>query len=78
MPRVHDINGPYHVFFYSLDCNEPMHVHVRREKKVCKFWLERTELATNNGFASQELTVIRNLIRSNLKRILEAWNDHCN
>lgn len=78
MPRVHHIPGPYHVFFYSFDCSEPRHVHVRRDKMVCKFWLEPLELATNTGFAAKELTTIRDLIRSNLKNITEAWNDHCN
>lgn len=78
MPRVHDIDGPYLVFVYSFDCSEPKHVHVRRDKLVCKFWLEPIELATNNGFAAKELTTIRKLISANLKRITEAWNDHCN
>ncbi|MCF8114040.1 MAG: DUF4160 domain-containing protein, partial [Desulfotignum sp.] len=39
MPTVKSIPGPYRLFFYSFDCNEPMHVHVQRDKAVCKFWL---------------------------------------
>jgi hypothetical protein len=39
MPRIADIRGPYKFFFYSFDCNEPLHVHVRRNDIVCKFWL---------------------------------------
>ena len=39
MPTVPDISGPYRLFFYSFDCHEPPHVHVRRERMVCKFWL---------------------------------------
>ena len=27
MPTVKSIPGPYRLFFYSFDCNEPMHVH---------------------------------------------------
>jgi hypothetical protein len=38
MPTVHGIPGPYRLFFYSFDCYEPKHVHVRRERMVCKFW----------------------------------------
>jgi len=34
--RVKGIPGPYRFFFYSFDCNEPEHVHVRQENKVCK------------------------------------------
>ena len=78
MPRVHDIDGPYHVFFFSFDCGEPQHVHVRRDRMVCKFWLEPIELVTNSGFSPRELTKIRSLISTNFKKINEAWNDHCN
>jgi hypothetical protein len=62
MPRVKDIAGPYRLFFYSFDCNEPKHVHVRRERMVCKFWLEPLELCSNHGFSARELTFIRNEI----------------
>jgi hypothetical protein len=47
------------------------------ERMTCKFWLEPLELASNHGFAAKELTTVRNLIRSNFKRIVEAWHDHC-
>jgi len=77
MPRVHDIPGPYHFFFYSLDCNEPIHVHVRRDRMVCKFWLDPVELVTSHGFAARELTTIRNLIRRHRNVIIEAWHEHC-
>jgi Domain of unknown function (DUF4160) len=77
MPRVKDIPGPYRLFFYSFDCNEPKHVHAKREKMVCKFWLEPVGLASNQGFSAQELMTIRRLIQSNLERIVEAWNEHC-
>jgi hypothetical protein len=29
MPTVKGMAGPYRFFFYSFDCNEPMHVHVQ-------------------------------------------------
>ena len=48
MPTVKDIPGPHRVFFYSFDCNEPAHVHVRRERMVCKFWLEPVTLAAGS------------------------------
>jgi hypothetical protein len=77
MPTVPGITGPYRFYFYSFDCNEPMHVHVRRERKVCKFWLERIALAYNNGFSAKELNRIRKLIVTYLGTIREAWNEHC-
>jgi hypothetical protein len=77
MPRVKDIPGPYRIFFYSFDCNEPKHVHAQRERMVCKFWLEPVDLTSSQGFTAQELMTIRRLIQSNLERIVEAWNEHC-
>ena len=41
MPTIKDIPGPYRFYFYSFDCNEPMHVHVGRDDTMCKFWLIR-------------------------------------
>ena len=72
MPTVKSIEGPYRVFFYSFDCNEPKHVHIRRERKTCKFWLEPVVLASNEGFAPQELNRVRQLILQNVQKIMEA------
>jgi len=77
MPTIRDIAGPYRLFFYSLDCNEPKHVHVRREHRVCKFWLEPVVLCFNEGFTSAELNRIRKLIIEYYEKILEAWDEHC-
>ena len=77
MPRVKDILGPYRFFFYSFDCSEPEHVHVRRERMVCKFWLEPISLASNHGFSGRELNIVRNYIKENHGKILEAWYEHC-
>ena len=77
MPRIKDIPGPYRLFFYSFDCNEPKHVHVQRERMMCKFWLDPIDLCSNHGFSSQELMAIRKLVVVNLSRIMEAWHEHC-
>jgi hypothetical protein len=77
MPTVKSIPGPYRLFFYSFDCNEPMHVHVQRDKAVCKFWLNPLVLGKNNGFSPTDLNSIRKKIQSNMTVILEAWHEHC-
>lgn len=77
MPSVKGIPGPYRVHFTSFDCTEPPHVHVEREGKVCKFWLEPLSVARNHGFAARELNVIRRLILDHRVTILEAWREHC-
>ncbi len=77
MPTIKGVSGPYRFFFYSFDCNEPKHVHVRRERKTCKFWLEPVNLAYNDGFSSRELNGIRATIIEYLTLFVEAWNEHC-
>lgn len=77
MPTVKSIPGPYRFFFYSFDCNEPEHVHVQREDKMCKFWLRPLSLAGNEGFSARELNQIRKEVEWNMERIQEAWHEHC-
>jgi hypothetical protein len=77
MPSIKNIPGPYRFFFYSFDCSEPKHVHVQRDKLLCKFWLEPISLGKNGGFSAKELNAIRKLIEIHLPEILEAWNEHC-
>jgi hypothetical protein len=77
MPRITGIAGPYWFFFYSFDCGEPLHVHVRRDRRHCKFWLAPVELAWNHGFSPRELNEIRHLVLEYEQIIIEAWNEHC-
>jgi len=39
MPTILRI-GPYRFYFYSADGNEPIHIHVDRDKCTTKFWLD--------------------------------------
>jgi hypothetical protein len=77
MPTIKNISDRYRFFFYSFDCNEPIHVHIQREKKVCKFWLLPVILCNNYGFMSYELNSIRKIIIDNQIKIEEAWSEHC-
>jgi len=69
--------GPYRFYFYSFDCNEPMHVHVRRDDNEAKFWLEPIEAAFNSGFAGHELRDIEEIIVENYSQLTEVWYEHC-
>jgi hypothetical protein len=68
--------GPYRVYFYSHEPNEPPHVHVDRERLSAKFWLEPVGLARNFGFSAKELRHIEGLIREHQAECVEAWNGH--
>jgi hypothetical protein len=70
--------GPYRFFFYAGDRNEPMHVHVERDDKVAKFWLEPIRLHTSGGFSRIEITRIQNLVHSHADDVKEAWNAYFN
>jgi hypothetical protein len=70
MPTIRGILGPYRFFFYSFDCNEPMHVHVQRERRLCKFWLEPVVLSFNDGFSPTELNRIRKATFKYLEQIV--------
>ncbi|MCP5106801.1 MAG: DUF4160 domain-containing protein [bacterium] len=72
MPTVFR-KGPYRFYFYSHEPNEPVHIHVDRDKLSAKFWLTPLELARNIGFPPKELRKIRDIISENEQKILEAW-----
>ena len=75
MPKI-DIPGPYRFHFFSDEGNEPPHVHIKREKAICKFWLDPLSLAENHGFAAHELTKIEKLIVEHRTQIEAAWHEH--
>jgi len=77
MPRVGGIPGPYWFFFYSFDCAEPKHVHVRRDRNEAKFWLGPVSLEWNRGFTPREISEIGRIIVDNEALISDAWDEHC-
>ena len=69
-------SGPYRVYFFSHEPNEPPHVHVDRDDSTCKFWLAPVALARNLGFSARDLAQIERLIQQHLLLLIEAWNYH--
>jgi hypothetical protein len=69
-------SGPYRFFFYAGDRDEPTHVHVERDDKIAKYWLNPVRLANSGGFTRLELSRIRGIIEQNHEQILEAWNGY--
>jgi Domain of unknown function (DUF4160) len=67
--------GPYRFFFFSSDKHEPPHVHVERESKRAKFWLEPIELESNNGLGARELARIAAIVEPHRDELLRAWHD---
>jgi hypothetical protein len=67
--------GPYRMYFYSHEPNEPPHIHVDRDDQSAKFWLEPVALAGNLGFNPAELRRIQRLVAENRKILLEEWHE---
>jgi hypothetical protein len=75
MPTVLQ-DGPYSLVFFSSDKGEPPHVHVKRDRRIAKFWIGPVVLAKNLGFPGHELNAIaRNVARHELI-LLEAWHEY--
>jgi hypothetical protein len=73
MPTVLRSEG-IRFFFYSLENNEPPHIHVEVNERTAKFWLNPVQLARSSGFRPQELTRLRALVIEHRYRFLEAWH----
>jgi Domain of unknown function (DUF4160) len=66
--------GPYSFVFFSSDRGEPPHIHVKRDRQIAKYLLERVALVKNRGFADQELNRIERLVVQYQQKLLEAWH----
>jgi hypothetical protein len=78
MPTVFRYKG-YRFFFYSNegDPSEPLHVHVRKNTSVAKFWLEPYIcLAEAYGMKPQELNKLQKVVERNSDRIKRAWYEY--
>jgi len=75
MPTVLRVDG-YRFFFVSQDRDEPPHIHVRREKKVAKVWLDPLALARDGGFRPVEINKILKLVRKHRGQLLEKWYEY--
>ncbi|MGB7373901.1 DUF4160 domain-containing protein [Pontixanthobacter sp.] len=68
--------GPYRIYFYSHELNEPPHVHVDRDDATAKVWLDPVALARSRGFRPKEITAILDIVNEHRAQLLEAWNDY--
>lgn len=73
MPTVLRI-GPYRFYFYSHELvGEPAHIHVDRDDRSAKFWLEPVSLARNLGFTASESRRVERLVADNRIGRVERW-----
>ena len=74
-PKVFERKG-FVFFFYSREENR-MHVHVKCQAGIAKFWLEPSiELCSQFNLKKADINTIRKLIEGNIDEIKEAWRKH--
>lgn len=74
MPTVIRI-GPYRFLFYASDGDEPVHIHVRRDDDMAKFWIKPVRLAVNIGFSPRELRDIEKMVDDHQDVIERKWHE---
>ena len=75
MPTIIRI-GPYRFFFYTGDRDEPQHIHVERDDKIAKFWLNPIRLQSSGGFSRNEIIRIQQIIQEHQIQLIEGWNEY--
>jgi len=61
--------------FYASDRDEPPHIHVRKDEKHAKFWLEMAViLEFSYGYRAHELNNVRKMVEGHREELLEAWH----
>ena len=78
MPTILKWKG-YRFFFYSNEGDpiEPMHIHIRKERNVAKFWLEPVvALSDSYGMSPRELNKLQKVVENNAKFIKRTWYEY--
>ena len=68
--------GPYRLFFYAGDREEPPHVHVERDRNVSKYWLSPVRLQSSGGFSRAEIQRIQRLVEDYEEELLRSWHEY--
>jgi hypothetical protein len=67
--------GPFRFFFYSNEGLEGPHVHVERDRKVAKLWLNPQRIASAGDFSAVEMREIERIVEQEHDLLWKAWND---
>jgi hypothetical protein len=72
MPKIFEERG-YVFSFYEADLDEPVHVHVRKQGKEAKVWVNPIDVARAGEFSEHELNAIERIIRKRRNEIIAIW-----
>lgn len=68
-------DGPFRFFFYSNEGSEDPHIHVERDGRTAKFWLDPVALAASGHFSPVQLREIERIVRKDEAMLIKAWNE---
>ncbi|HZP07663.1 MAG TPA: DUF4160 domain-containing protein [Terracidiphilus sp.] len=77
VPTVFSERG-FRFFFYSNEGSplEPIHIHVEKDDREAKFWLNpEVQLAYNDGYSARTLRELSILIDANRGLIERTWHE---
>jgi len=63
-------------FFYAGDRDEPPHIHLERDDKIAKFWLDPVRLEHSGGFGRAEIARLQRLVGENEEHLLRVWDEY--
>lgn len=74
-PRaIQDIEG-YRFYFFSMENNEPPHIHVEKGDGSEKWWLlPEPRRVYSTGFKASEQRRLEQLVNEHQDALVQAWN----
>jgi len=76
MPTIILCKG-WRVYFFANEGNEPIHVHCKKGKAICKFWILVHEYDVKKAYVrymtKREEREIRKILFDHFEEIVEAW-----
>ncbi|MSP44084.1 MAG: DUF4160 domain-containing protein [Alphaproteobacteria bacterium] len=75
MPTIFYWRG-HRFYYFSNEGFEPPHVHIDKDHKTVKFWLDPVAVARNIGFSVQEITRLTRKISEEQSNLLKVWHEH--
>lgn len=65
----------YKFRFYSSDMPEPPHVHIMKDEKSAKVWLQNLDVEYRHGYNEREMKELLSVVAENKEAWIGAWND---
>jgi hypothetical protein len=53
-----------------------MHVHVERDDRIAKIWLQPPRLQSSGGFGRSEISKVLDTVKEKQKLLQEGWCDY--